>query len=147
MVRRIWTVKDELDKVFLQRVCVQAESYAVLNAEDVVRDLLETARVHTDDCAGLAANQIGFALCICAVKVGDEFMAFINPRIVRRDGGIQSGPEGCLSIPRDERTPLPRVRRHKIVVVESDNQPTITLRGFEARVMQHEMDHFQGILI
>lgn len=120
--------------------------------EEVINDLMDTAEHNRNakmGCAGLAANQIGYDLRACVVKVGDKYVPIINPKIISRAGGIKAGMEACLSRPEQGRV---KMRRHKRVLVKYYEQERNTwierwFEGFYARVVQHEMDHFEGRLI
>jgi peptide deformylase len=95
---------------------------------------------------GLAAPQVGVARRIITVNVGDGFLYLINPVIVERQGSARM-EEGCLSCPgisavidRDERI---RVRGLDL----DGNEVTVEAEGLKARVLQHEIDHLEGVLI
>jgi len=122
-----------------------------------VRDAEEVARVSADlvdtmeafgHCVGLAATQLGELVRIVVVDVSGHKKAvnangrlvLVNPRITRADGA-EIGREGCLSIP--ELTA--NVRRATHIEVEHDGG-TIRSEGFEARCLQHEIDHLDGLL-
>jgi peptide deformylase len=121
-------------------------------ARRVAGDLLDTMRAHPR-CVGLAAPQIGELVRLVAVDCTDHprapdaagLLLLVNPRIVEREGE-EVAREGCLSIP--ELTA--NVRRAVAIAVEAvtpDGDP-VALRsaGFEARCIQHELDHLDGIL-
>jgi peptide deformylase len=121
-------------------------------ARRVAEDLLDTMRAHPR-CVGLAAPQIGELVRLVAVDCTDHprapdaagLLLLMNPRIVEREGE-EVAREGCLSIP--ELTA--NVRRSVAIAVEAvsvDGDP-VALRseGFEARCIQHELDHLDGIL-
>jgi peptide deformylase len=122
-----------------------------------VHDAREIARVSEDlldtmesfgHCVGLAATQLGELVRIVVVDVSGHKKAttsngrlvLVNPRIVQAEGA-EVGREGCLSIP--ELTA--NVRRATTVVVEHD-AGTVRSEGFEARCLQHEIDHLDGLL-
>ena len=96
--------------------------------------------------AGLAANQIGYNLPVFVAKHNGLIYTFINPVIVKRQGKVKS-VEGCLSIP-DRRICVNRARK---VAVEyhTDNgaNRTMTYDGDLALIIQHEMDHLNGVLM
>jgi peptide deformylase len=121
------------------------------------RDAGEIARVREDlvdtmdafgHCVGLAATQLGEMVRIVVVDVTGHRKAtttngrlvLVNPRIVRAEGA-EVGREGCLSIP--ELTA--NVRRATAIEVEHDDG-TLHAEGFEARCLQHEIDHLDGLL-
>ena len=116
-------------------------------AEPVVRDLLDTMEAY-DHCVGLAAPQIGESVRVAVVdctghrKAPDAqgLLVLINPVIVAASGS-ELGREGCLSIP--ELTG--DVRRATHVTVEAEGV-RVGAEGFEARALQHEIDHLDGLL-
>ena len=113
----------------------------------VTRDLLDTMDSF-GHCVGLAATQLGEMVRIVVVDVAGHKKAtttngrlvLVNPRIVHTEGA-EVGREGCLSIP--ELTA--NVRRATTIEVESQDG-TIRSEGFEARCLQHEIDHLDGLL-
>jgi peptide deformylase len=121
-------------------------------ARRVAADLLDTMRAHPR-CVGLAAPQIGELVRLIAVDCSEHprapdaagLLLLVNPQIVGRDGE-EVAREGCLSIP--ELTA--NVRRSVAIEVEAltpEGEPVaLRSRGFEARCIQHELDHLDGIL-
>jgi peptide deformylase len=113
----------------------------------VVADLLDTMRAF-GHCIGLAAPQIGESVRVAVVdctghrKAPDAHgeLILVNPVIVAADGS-EVGREGCLSIP--ELTA--NVRRATAITVEAQGV-RVEAAGFEARVIQHEIDHLDGLL-
>ena len=116
-------------------------------AEPVVRDLLDTMRAF-DHCVGIAAPQIGESVRVAVVdctghrKAPDAqgLLVLVNPVIVDASGS-EVGREGCLSIPDFTGD----VRRATHVSVEADGV-RVDAEGFEARALQHEIDHLDGLL-
>ena len=116
-------------------------------AERVARDLLDTMRSF-GHCVGIAAPQIGEPVRVAVVDVTGHRKAdtshgelvLINPVIVAATGA-EVGREGCLSIP--ELTA--NVRRATHVTVEAEGL-RVEAEGFEARALQHEIDHLDGLL-
>jgi peptide deformylase len=118
----------------------------------VATDLIDTMRSRSR-CVGLAAPQIAELVRVAVVDVTGHpkatscggLLVLVNPSIVRTEGA-ELGREGCLSIP--ELTA--NVRRASIVEIEACNpagEPfSVTAEGFEARALQHELDHLDGIL-
>ncbi|MDQ6832232.1 MAG: peptide deformylase [Chloroflexota bacterium] len=118
----------------------------------IARDMVETV---IGVGVGLAAPQIGIPLRLIVVDIPPDSieeddpgfqMALYNPRIVRRRGGKETDEEGCLSL----RNMYGPVERDLSVVVRAydmqDRQIQITADGFLARVLQHEIDHLEGIM-
>ncbi len=115
-------------------------------------DLLETMRAHPR-CVGLAAPQIGFGLRLVVVDVTDHpkaesghgLLQLVNPRIVAASGSV-TGREGCLSI-HDLTANVTRAAEVTVEAVSPEREPLrVDAAGFEARVLQHELDHLDGIL-
>ena len=130
---------------------LRQRSAPVARVDDEIRrlvdDLFETMRAAKG--VGLAANQVGVALRVAVVDVGDEVpppLVLINPRIVHGGDVTETAEEGCLSIPEI----FGEVERPLAVTVEAldrDGQPYRTeLSGFKARAAQHEIDHLDGVL-
>lgn len=120
--------------------------------ERAAADLVDTMRGQPR-CVGLAAPQIGHAIRLVAIDVTGHpkavsckgLLLLANPVIVRAEGD-ELGREGCLSIP----DLTANVRRASLVAVEAvtpAGEPVaIEADAFEARVLQHELDHLDGIL-
>lgn len=129
------------DKAFLAQ---KAEAAA---AEDIgtTRDLLDTLIAHKDGCVGMAANMIGVNKRIIAFDNEGEYMVMLNPMIVKQSG-VYEAEEGCLSL-----TGTRKVRRFKSIKVQWQNEklkPRIkTFTGWTAEIIQHEIDHCEGVLI
>ena len=111
-----------------------------------VRDLLDTVKANVERCVGMAANMIGVHKTILVALIGDEYIAMINPKIVDRSKDTYETEEGCLSL-----NGVRPVRRHRIITVEyldrKFKRRREIFRDFEAEIIQHEMDHFSGIII
>jgi peptide deformylase len=99
------------------------------------------------DAAGLAANQIGISRTLAvAVQEDGSFLKMINPVIVE-DNGEENDEEGCLSVPGSVLT-IPRASRVVVEYLDTEGKKqTIRASGFTARVLQHEIDHLNGLLI
>ncbi len=109
------------------------------------RDLLETLAAHADGCVGMAANMIGELKRIIAVEAEDGYLVLCNPVIVKRSGSYEA-EEGCLSLSGVRRTK--RWKSIKVQYSTLDGKPRIrTFTGWTAQIIQHEIDHCDGILI
>ena len=111
----------------------------------VAQDLLDTLAAHAEHCVGLAANMIGVRKRIIAVNVGPTNIAMLNPEIVKRSGKYMT-EEGCLSLTGER----PAVRYEKLTVKYLDLQfkpHKESFSGFTAQIIQHEIDHCDGIII
>ena len=111
----------------------------------VAADLLETLEHHKDGCVGMAANMIGVNKRIIAFDNEGEYMVMFNPQILRRRGPYDTA-EGCLSL-----TGVRPVKRWKTIKVQWQNekfqQRIKNFTGWTAEIIQHEIDHCEGIII
>lgn len=111
-----------------------------------VQDLTDTLSAHKDSCVGMAANMIGVRKRIIVFDNGGEFMTMLNPEILKRSEPYET-EEGCLSLLGGPR----KCKRYKSVKVKwqtVDFQTRIkTFTGFTAQIIQHEIDHCDGVLI
>ena len=111
----------------------------------VVADLMDTLAANAERCVGMAANMIGVPKRILVFSAGPFNVAMINPVIVRKSGPYEA-EEGCLSLPG-----VRKAARYKTIEVEyldsAFKKRRETFRDFTAQIIQHEMDHFEGILI
>ena len=111
----------------------------------VAADLLETLEHHKDGCVGMAANMIGVNKRIIAFDNEGEYMVMFNPQILRRSGPYDT-EEGCLSL-----TGVRPVKRWKTIKVQWQNekfqQRIKNFTDWTAEIIQHEIDHCEGIII
>ena len=111
----------------------------------VAQDLLETLEAHKDGCVGTAANMIGANKRIIAFDNGGTHMVLFNPEIVKCSGPYQA-EEGCLSL-----TGARTVKRFRSIKVRYQNEAFQvrfkTFTGWTAEIIQHEIDHCEGIII
>ena len=116
-------------------------------AEDLpaAQDLLETLIAHKDGCVGMAANMIGVSKSIIAFDNDGAYMVMFNPEIIKKSGPYEA-QEGCLSL-----SGIRKARRWKSIKLRYQNakfQTRLkTFTGFPAQIIQHEIDHCQGIII
>lgn len=117
---------------------------------DTARDLLDTLTEHADECVGMAANMIGVKKRIIAFR--DEsgrvpvYTVMFNPEIIKKDGAF-AAEEGCLSLLGGSR-PCRRFKSIKVKYQNEKMQVKIkTYIGWTAQIIQHEIDHLEGILI
>ena len=116
----------------------------------VAQDLLDTLMAHRESCVGMAANMIGVRKCIIAFL--DEngraptYTVMFNPQIVAKSGMYET-EEGCLSLLGGPR----KCKRYKTIKVQFQTLEmktnTKNFTGWTAQIIQHEVDHFNGILI
>ena len=129
------------DKAFL----AQKSQPATFMDIAVAQDLLDTLAAHADRCVGLAANMIGVQKCVIAVNIGPTNIAMLNPEIIKRSGKYMT-EEGCLSL----NGVRPTARYKKITVEFYDMQfkkQRQSFEGWTAQIIQHELDHCDGIII
>ena len=113
------------------------------------RDLLDkmAEAMHASGGVGLAAPQVGVDRQLIVIDVGEGVKKFINPKILERFGGREAMEEGCLSIP-DFSVKVKRARKVKVEAINGNGKrQTFIAEGLFARVLQHEIDHLQGVLI
>ena len=111
----------------------------------VAHDLLETLIAHQDGCVGMAANMIGVSKRIIAVENQDTYLVLFNPVILKKSGPYNT-EEGCLSL--EGVRPTRRWKSIKVQYETADGKPRIrTFTGWTAQIIQHEIDHCDGILI
>ena len=119
---------------------------AVTEDLPIVRDLLDTLAFHKDTCVGMAANMIGQTKRIVAFDCDGKYMVMLNPEIIASSGPYET-EESCLSLLGGPRKCL---RFQKIKVRYQNEQLQVRLKsftGWTAQIIQHEIDHCNGILI
>ena len=111
----------------------------------VARDLRDTLAAHREGCVGMAANMIGVCKRIIAFDNEGTYMVMFNPVIVRQSGPYET-QEGCLSL-----TGVRKTKRFQTIKVQWQNEKfqtrLKTFTGWTAEIIQHEIDHCEGILI
>ena len=129
------------DQFFLAR---KAEP-ATADDLSVGQDLLDTLAAHKDGCVGMAANMICVNKRIVVFDNEGEYMLMFNPVIVKQSGAYEA-EEGCLSLSGTRKT-----KRYKTIKVQWQNEKfqtrLRTFTGWTAEIIQHEIDHCEGILI
>ena len=130
------------DPIFLAQKSTEA------TAEDleVARDLLDTLVFHKKGCVGMAANMIGATKRIIVFDDEGSFMTMLNP-VILKASDLYETEEGCLSLLGGPR----KCKRYKKIKVQYQNlqmQTRIkTFTGWTAQIIQHEVDHCNGVLI
>ena len=124
-----------------------AQKAAPATADDLAtaQDLLDTLTAHKDGCVGIAANMIGVCKRIIAFDNEGTYMVMFNPVIIRQSGPYEA-QEGCLSL-----TGVRKTKRFQTIKVQWQNEKfqtrLKTFTGWTAEIIQHEIDHCEGILI
>lgn len=129
------------DEIFLS----QKAEPAVPGDLAVAADLLETLVHHQDGCVGMAANMIGVNKRIIAFETDDGYMVMFNPEIIKKSEPYEA-QESCLSL-----TGTRPAKRWKSIKVRWQNEKfqerQKTFTGWTAQIIQHEIDHCEGIVI
>lgn len=136
MIRTI--IRDEL---FLSRPSEDATQKDL----KLAGDLEDTIRAHASECVGIAANMIGVSKRVIIFDDNGKYTVMFNPEIIRTEGEYET-EEGCLSLSGKRKT----VRYEKITVRYRDRcfkKQQGTYTGFTAQIIQHEIDHCNGIII
>ena len=129
------------DPMFLQ----QKSESATESDKQVIVDLLDTLRANQDHCVGMAANMIGVKKRIIVVAMGPFHFAMVNPIITKKCGEYQT-EESCLSL--DGVRPCTRYKEIEVDYLDQDFKPQHgKYKDFTAQIIQHEIEHFEGILI
>ena len=129
------------DMIFL------AQPSAPATADDLpcAQDLLDTLKAHRETCVGMAANMIGVRRRIIAFDDAGKYSVLFNPEIVKRSDPYDA-EEGCLSL-----AGVRSAKRYRKIQVryQDDRFRTRykTYEGWTAQIVQHEIDHCNGILI
>ena len=130
------------DPIFLARKSEPA------TAEDlaVAQDLLDTLTFHKEGCVGMAANMIGVTKRIIVFDNEGEYMTMLNP-VILKGSDLYETEEGCLSLLGGPRA----CKRYKKIKVQYQNLQLQTriksFSGWTAQIIQHEVDHCNGVLI
>ena len=129
------------DPIFLSRKSAPA---TVMDLP-VAQDLRDTLEAHRDGCVGMAANMIGVAKRIIIFDDNGSATVMFNPEIVKCSGPYEA-EEGCLSLPGTR-----KAKRYRSIKVQYRNEQfqtrLKTYTGFTAQIIQHEIDHCNGVLI
>ena len=129
------------DETFLAQKAAPAAPDDLATAQD----LLDTLTAHKDGCVGMAANMIGVCKRIIAFDNEGTYMVMFNPVIIRQSGPYEA-QEGCLSL-----TGVRKTKRFQTIKVQWQNEQfqtrLKTFTGWTAEIIQHEIDHCEGILI
>ena len=111
----------------------------------VVEDLIDTLRANIDGCVGMAANMIGVKKCIIVFTIGDVIVPMLNPIIVNKENPYIT-EESCLSL-----TGFRETTRYETIEVEyfdkNFKKQKDVFTGFVSQIIQHEVDHCNGIII
>ena len=129
------------DILFLE----QKSELATKDDVEVINDLIDTLKANLDHCVGMAANMIGVKKRILVFSVGEMIIPMVNPVILKKEIPYEA-EESCLSLEGFRKT----TRYEKIEVEYLDRnfkKHKQVFTGFTAQIIQHEVDHFEGIII
>ena len=114
----------------------------------IVQDLYDTLKYYEGKCVGMAANMIGYQKAIIIIYDLEKQKPFImiNPKVLQTNGKYYETMEGCLSL--EGERPCKRYQQIKVEYYNDEWQKRIkTFKGFTAQIIQHELDHLEGIII
>ena len=129
------------DEAFL----AQKAEPATMDDLGTAQDLLDTLAAYKEGCVGMAANMIGINKRIIVFDDDGKYQVMFNPVIVKRSDPYEA-EEGCLSL-----TGRRKVKRYQTIKVQWQNEKfqarRKTFTGWTAEIIQHEIDHCEGVLI
>ncbi len=138
MIRSI--IKDPLLLNQKAKPCRKEDLY-------LVPILKETLLAHQEECVGMAGNMIGENKQVIIIKDDQKMVVMFNPEIIKHSKKTYQAQEGCLSLPGQ----IHEVTRYEVIKVayydEHWNKKIKTYKDFTAEIIQHEMDHLQGIVV
>ena len=138
---------EDMIKPIMRDVLFLSQKSEEATKEDaqIIRDLLDTLQANTEQCVGMAANMIGVKKRIIAVNMGFINVAMVNPVILKKSKPYET-EEGCLSL-----SGVRKTKRYEEIEVEYLDQNFKKQRqkysGWIAQIIQHEVDHCNGIII
>lgn len=119
---------------------------ATIDDLQTAQDLLDTLTAHKDSCVGMAANMIGVKKRIIAFDNEGKYMVMFNPEIIKKSGTFEA-EESCLSLLGGPR----KCKRYQSIKVQWQTEKfetrIKTFIGWTAQIIQHEIDHCNGVLI
>lgn len=123
----------------------QKSDLATKEDAEVIDDLVDTLRANLENCVGMAANMIGVKKRILVFSIGSMIVPMINPVILKKEKSYDT-EESCLSLIGFRKT-----KRYEVIEVEyldrNFKKQKQVFTGFTAQIIQHEVDHFEGIII
>lgn len=129
-----------------QFILSQKSVLATKDDLSIVQDLLDTIKAHETHCVGMAANMIGVNKKIIVINDNGRYLVMINPEIIRIMGQSYETEEGCLSHSGTRKTK--RYEKIKVAFYDENFKKKIkTFNSYSAQIIQHEIDHCNGILI
>lgn len=141
---KIHTINNKKEKEFLRKGTKKVKDLKSIKIQELIKNMREI--MIKEKGVGLAANQIGLDAQIFVMGPGEDFFAFINPKITKYSKEMEEMEEGCLSVPGIAGI----VSRPVAVEIKGYNEKGKEVKkkfeGVFARICQHEYDHLNGIL-
>jgi len=135
----------EYPNEILRKKSVEVKDPTSVEVKQLILDMIKTLR--SNNGLGLAAPQVGKNLRICVIEIENELFVLINPEVKNTSKEELDSEEGCLSFPNK----FLQIKRHKRIKVKAidlnGKKQIIKAKGLLARVIQHEIDHLDGVLI
>ena len=133
------------DIVTDQFILSQKSVEATLDDMAIVQDLRDTLVAHEDHCVGMAANMIGVKKRVIIVNIGFVNLVMFNPILVSKSSPFQT-EESCLSL--EGSRPTKRYESIEVAYLDEQWMPKqLSFSGMPAQIIQHELDHLEGIII
>ncbi len=144
MKYKLWTINNKEEEKFLRKGTEKVKDLKDDNILKLIKDMREI--MIKEKGVGLAANQIGVDAQIFVMGPGEDFFAFINPKITKYSKALEEAEEGCLSVPGISGV-VPRSVAVEIKGYDENGKAVKKkFEGVFARICQHEYDHLSGIL-
>lgn len=141
---KVWTIDNKKEEKFLRKETKKVKDPKDLKFVKLIKDMREI--MIKEKGVGLSANQIGLDAQVFVMGLGEDFFAFINPKIIKYSKETEEMEEGCLSVPGISGI----VSRPVAVEIKGYNEKGRAIKkkfkGVFARICQHEYDHLSGIL-
>ena len=129
------------DVIFLGQKSVPATKADI----SVAQDLLDTLQSHADRCVGMAANMIGVKKRVIIVNIGFVNLVMFNPVLVSKSSSFQT-EESCLSL--EGSRPTRRYESIEVAYLDERWMPKqLSFSGMPSQIIQHELDHLEGVII
>lgn len=144
--KKVFRRENMIKPIMKEVLFLQGKSQEATKAGvSIGQDLQDTLLAHRDACVGMAANMIGIKKRIIIVNMGFANLVLYNPVLISKSGPYAT-EESCLSLLGSR----PTTRYEEIVVTfrnQNWQEQTMTFTGFTAQIVQHELDHLEGIVI
>lgn len=146
-----WSVYPQETQIMIkqiktgQQIFSRKAKLATEADKQVVTDMLDTLRANRERCVGMAANMIGVNKAVIVVAAGPFQFAMVNPVITKKSGEYRT-EEGCLSL--NGVRQCTRYKEIEVDYLDSNFKPQHSAySGYVAQIIQHEIDHCNGIII